>query len=666
MLMSAVLRSKLRHASLYAVVLACFLGPSVNAAPISAIPIEDFFRREKLGSPQLSPSGRYLATVVPVGNRRNLAILDLEQRRAWPITAEKDRDVTGVVWASEDRLLFFMDNDGNESNGIFAVDRDGQRARTLIAPPEVAARNGQAVVLNAAIVSLMDSDTRKVLISASRPTPEGIVVDLETLDIYSGKRQVKRRNPGGIVQWVADENGALVGAVRIKGASSTFLRWDGANEKWIEWSTSSIDKPGWVPAWFSRGLDRWYAASWVNPDGSLRDKAGIFRLDPNTQKLGELVFEHPDVDVSSVISSRKSDQLIGVTINAEKIEQRFLDPAWSKLVAPLAARFPAARVTLTSASRDENRLLFTVWSSTDPGRYFLFDRAKGLFEELGPSRPWLKPETLAPMRPVKIAARDGLVLPGYVTSPRSSGSSERPPMPMVVMPHGGPRARDSYGFDPMVQLLANRGYTVLQVNFRGSVGFGRAFDRAGWREWGGRMQDDITDAVKWAIEQKIADPNKICIFGASYGGYAAMMGLATTPELFRCGINYVGVTDIPLMLETIPLAWEIAREELTLQVGDRKTDLDRLKKTSPVTLAEQIKAPVLMAYGSRDPRVVLDHGRRMETALKAEGVPVELIVKKDEGHGFAKFENQVEWAQRVLDFLARHLAEPSASTARAP
>ena len=179
------------------------------------------------------------------------------------------------------------------------------------------------------------------------------------------------------------------------------------------------------------------------------------------------------------------------------------------------------------------------------------------------------------------------------------------------------------------------------------------------------MQDDITDAVKWAIEQKIADPNKICIFGASYGGYAAMMGLATTPELFRCGINYVGVTDIPLMLETIPLAWEIAREELTLQVGDRKTELERLKKTSPVTLADQIKAPVLMAYGSRDPRVVLDHGRRMETALKAEGVPVELIVKKDEGHGFAKFENQVEWAQRVLDFLARHLGEPSASTAGA-
>lgn len=660
----------MRHRKFYlwlflSLILNVGLLPVVEANQ-SPIPIEDFFRREQLGSPQLSPSGRYLVTVVPVGNRRNIAVLDLEQRKAWPITAEKDRDVSGVVWASEDRLLFFMDNDGNESNGIFAVDRDGQRARTLIAPPEVAARNGQAIVLNAAIVSLMDSDPRKVLISASRPTPEGIVVDLETLDIYSGKRQVKRRNPGGIVQWVADENGALVGAVRIKGTSSTFLRWDEANEKWMEWSTSSIDRPGWVPAWFSRGLDRWYAASWVNPDGSLRDKAGIFRLDPNTQKLGELVFEHPDVDVSSVIGSRKSDQLIGVTINAEKLEQRFLDPAWSKLVAPLAARFPAARVTLTSASRDENRLLFTVWSSTDPGRFFLFDRSKGIFEELGPSRPWLKPETLAPMRPVKIAVRDGLVLPGYVTSPRSSGSSELRPKPMVVMPHGGPRARDSYGFDPMVQLLANRGYTVLQVNFRGSVGYGREFDRAGWREWGGRMQDDITDAVKWAIEQKIADPQKVCIFGASYGGYSAMMGLATTPELFRCGINYVGVTDIPLMLETIPLAWEIAREELTLQVGDRKTELERLKRTSPVNLAGQIMAPVLMAYGSRDPRVVLDHGRRMEAALKAEGVPVELIVKKNEGHGFAKFENQVEWAQRVIDFLAQHLGEPSASTAGAP
>jgi len=226
----------------------------------------------------------------------------------------------------------------------------------------------------------MHSDPRKVLINASRVTREGIVVDLETLEIYSGKRQVKRRNPGGIVQWLADENGALVGAMRIKGSSSAFLRWDEANEIWREWSTSSIDRPGWVPAWFSRGFDRWYVASWVNTDGSLRDKAGIFRLDPNTLKLGESFFEHPDVDVSSVIGCRKSDQLIGVTINAEKLEQRLLDPACSKLVAPMAARFPTSRVTLMSASRDENRFLFTVWSSTDPGRYFLFDRTKGLNE----------------------------------------------------------------------------------------------------------------------------------------------------------------------------------------------------------------------------------------------------------------------------------------------
>lgn len=646
-----------RFRLLLPLVLINVLVPVVNAVQ-SSLPIEDFFRREQLGSPQLSPSGRYLATVVPVGNRRNVAVLDLEQRRAWPITAEKDHDVTDVVWASEDRLLFFMDNDGNESNGLYAVDRDGKRAKTLIAPPEVAARNGQAIVLNTTIVSLMESDPRKVLISVSRPTPEGVVVDLETLDIYSGKRQIRRRNPGGIVSWIADENGVLVGAVRIKGASSTFLRRDEATDGWVEWSTSSVDRPGWVPVWFSRKLDRWYVASWVNADGSLRDKSAIFRLDPASLQLGELVFEHPDVDVSALIGSRKSDQPIAVNVNADKPEQRFLDPDWDKLVAPLMARFPTSRVTLNSASRDENRLVFTVWSSTDPGRYFLFDRVKGLFEELGPSRPWLKAETLAPMQPVRITARDGLTLPGYVTAPRpSSEVSIRQPGPMVVMPHGGPRARDSYGFDPMVQLMANRGYTVLQVNFRGSIGYGRAFDRAGWQEWGGRMQDDITDAVKWAIEQRIADPKRICIFGASYGGYAALMGLATTPELFRCGINYVGVTDLPLLLDTIPLAWEIVREELILQVGDKKTDLERLKRTSPVNLASQIKAPVLMAYGSRDPRVVLDHGRRMEAALRAQGTPVELIIKKNEGHGFSKFENQVDWAQRVLDFLAQHLPD---------
>ena len=642
-----------------------FAGSLIAVAGASPIPVEDFFRREQLGSPQLSPSGRYLATVVPVGNRRNLAILDLEQRKAWPITAEKDRDVTGVIWASEDRLLFFMDNDGAESNGIFAVDRDGKNATTLIAPPEIAARGGQAIVFNVGIVSLMESDPRKVLISSSRPVPEGVTYDLETLDIYSGKRRLKRKNPGGIVQWMADREGAVIGAIKSDEGDSVFMRWDEARGEWKEWSRWSVEKPGWAPVWSNDALDTWYVASYVNPDGSARDKAGIFKLDTATLKPAELVYEHPAVDVSAAVGSRSAQRLIGVAYEAERFEQRFLDPAWAKIVAPLAARFPGARVSLSSASRDENRLLFTVWSSTDPGRYYLFDRAKGRFEELGPSRPWLEPARMAPMKPVTIAARDGLPLPGYLTLPvqGAAGGPTAALPPLVVMPHGGPRARDSYGFDPMVQLLANRGYAVLQVNFRGSVGYGRAFDMAGWRQWGGLMQDDVTDAVKWAIAGKLVDPSRVCIFGASYGGYVAMMGLATTPELYRCGINYVGVTDLPLLMRSYPLNWENAKEDMRKQIGDRSREADRLSRTSPVNLADNIRVPVLMAYGARDPRVVLDHGRRMDAALRERGKPVEFIIKKDEGHGFAKFENQVEWAKRVLDFLDANIGARTASAA---
>jgi dipeptidyl aminopeptidase/acylaminoacyl peptidase len=321
-------------------------------------------------------------------------------------------------------------------------------------------------------------------------------------------------------------------------------------------------------------------------------------------------------------------------------------------------------VTLTSVSNDERRAIFLVSSSDDPGTYFLFDSEKNTFEELAKLMPWLERPKLGRAKPITLKARDGLELHGYLTLPAAGPQRG---LPLVLMPHGGPRGRDFGTFDPLVQLMASRGYGVLQVNFRGSVGYGLAFDKAGWREWGGKMQDDLTDAVRWSVSQGIADPSRICVFGASYGGYAAMMGLAATPELFRCGVDYVGVTDINLLLRTIPRAWETARAELNLQIGDPKADKDLLAARSPVNLAQNIRVPVLMAYGKRDPRVVFQHATRFEDALQRAKVPYELIVKTNEGHGYAKFENQVEFGTRLVEFLGKYIgpataAAPAATT----
>ena len=628
----------------------------------NSIPVSDFYKRPPMTGFQLSPNGKYLAAVVPIGQRRNVAVIDLETRKAWPVTSITKQDIGGFVWASDDRLLFFLDNEGNESRGIFAVDRDGKNPKMLIEPPESQIRSGRFEVLGADIVSLMENDPERVLISVSRVQDEGIVQDIETLNIYTGKRLRKIKNPGKITSWIADRNGEVIGAVRVDGVETSFLFRDGESKEFEEWSRSRTGQPSWSPAYISQSREKWYVSSRLDAAGNTRDKAAIFRFDPKTRKIGELVYEHPDVDVGGVLGSRVADDMIGVSYSADKPQQVIFDPTIKALQGTLKARFPNQQVFLSSASRDEQKMIFAVTSSTNPGRFFLFDRGKNAFEELASVLPWLKESQLSPMKPLKIAARDGLMLPSYLTIPRQSNGKN---LPLVLMPHGGPRARDFYGFDPLVQIMANRGYAVLQVNFRGSVGYGLAFDKAGWRQWGGAMQQDLIDALKWTIAEGIADPQRICIFGASYGGYATMMGLVQNPELFKCGINYVGVTDLPLLLRTIPRAWEPLREDIKLQIGEGKSDLAELEARSPTRFADRIKAPVLMAYGARDPRVVLEHARMMERELKKNSVPYELIVKKDEGHGYAKFDNQVEFGEKVAAFLDKHIGAGAAGSAPA-
>jgi dipeptidyl aminopeptidase/acylaminoacyl peptidase len=319
-------------------------------------------------------------------------------------------------------------------------------------------------------------------------------------------------------------------------------------------------------------------------------------------------------------------------------------------------------VTPSSISDDEKLMVITVWSSTRPAIYYLLDVENRQMEELAAAYDWLDEENLGEMQPVWIEARDGLKLPAYLTLPPGSDGKN---LPMVINPHGGPRARDTYGFRPDVQLMANRGYAVLQVNFRGSTGYGQEFDKAGWRKWGFEMQDDITDAVRWAVDQGIADPDRVCIYGGSYGGYAAMAGITFTPELYQCAINYVGVTDIELLFETMPAAWKRALPSMKKQIGDPEKEADMLADRSPINHVDKIQVPLLMAYGLQDPRVVIDHALDLEKELKKHEVDYELIIEKKEGHGFVRFENQVEFYSKLIEVLDEHLKKTEESVAAA-
>jgi len=622
------------------------------------IPVEDFFKRSDFSNYQLSPDGKYLAAISPIGQRRNIAVIDLETRSAVAVTGMKHADVTGFMWANNDRLLYFMDKDGNEAFGIFAVNKDGSRPRTLIEPPETQIRGGSRIIRTASVVNRLKNEPNYVLVSVSRIFHETVIQDIKRMNIISGRSSMVERNPGYIVSYLSNVNGDVIGALEFKDGKRKVMYRSTPKDDWRTLIEFEDAVGGFFPAWLSNDGSRMYVSSNVTPEGNIRDKAAIYRYDLENNKIGELIFEHDVVDVTGVTGSELMDEIVFVTYNDERPGRFYVDDKWEQLLTSIEAAFTDRIVSVTSITEDETKLIITAWNSRNAAAYYLYDRSTNSMEELGAAYDWLDENDLGEMTPVTIEARDGLRLPAYLTLPPDSDGKN---LPMVINPHGGPRGRDTWGFRSEVQLMANRGYAVLQVNFRGSTGYGQAFDKAGWKKWGLEMQDDITDSVQWAIDEGIADPDRICIYGGSYGGYATMAGITFTPDLYQCAINYVGVTDIELLFKTMPAAWRRLLPEMKRAIGDPKLDKELLHDRSPINHVDKIKVPLLMAYGLRDPRVVIDHAHNLEKQLKRYEIDYELMIKKKEGHGYRKFENQVEFYTKLIDFLDANLKKRESS-----
>jgi dipeptidyl aminopeptidase/acylaminoacyl peptidase len=613
------------------------------------VPVEDFFKRSEFTSFQLSPDGKYLAAIAPIKERRNIAVA---------VTAVKDRDVNGFMWANDNRILFFMDKDGNESFGIFAVNKDGSRPRTLIEPAETQIRGGSRIIRTAAIINRLKHEPNYVLVSTPRIYHDTVIQDVKKMNIINGRSTLVERNPGDVDGYITNEVGDVVGAVATKDGKRRVLFRDTPKDDWRTLIEFEEYYGGFFPVWISKDASRMYVSSNVTPEGDVRDKAAIYRYDLENNSIGELIFEHDAVDVSGVAGSSVKDDIVYVAYNSEKPDRYYVDEKWEQILTGIENAFADKVASVTSVSEDETKIVIAAWNSRHAASYYLYDAATNSMEELGMAYDWLDENDLGEMTPVTIEARDGLKLPAYLTLPPDSDGQN---LPLVINPHGGPWARDTWGFRPDVQLMANRGYAVLQVNFRGSTGYGQEFVRASWKKWGLEMQDDISDAVQWAVDEGIADPDRVCIYGGSYGGYAAMAGITFTPDLYKCAINYVGVTDIELLFETMPANWRRDLTGFKRMVGDPKEDKELLYDRSPINHVDKIKVPLFMAYGLEDPRVVIDHAYNLEKQLEHYEVDYELMVKKKEGHGYRKFENQVEFYSKMIDFLDANLKTPQSA-----
>jgi dipeptidyl aminopeptidase/acylaminoacyl peptidase len=627
------------------------------ATPVLAAdppPIESFFRLPQYTRMQLSPDGQWLAALAPVRGNQNLVLFDLATKKATAVTAMEGIDVVSFAWLGNERLLLQTGQRGKRvddlqsgSGQLWAVNRDGSDERRLNETNELAFAPRALRV-----VQLLPGDTtdfigQEYIFDRHGGHPGALV----RVDSRSGRRSpiaIGQPASGEMEDWVVDRKGvARVLSVVSKGMLGIYYR---ASDEapWQKLDEFSTLAAGWRPLAVADDDKTLIVSAYRGGD-----KASIVRYDPVARQFGEVMAHHPQVDLQRLV--RDDGRPVGVRYEADRGGVAFFDEALARVQKAIDATFPDA-VNVLTWSRDRSRFIVFSYSDRSPGSFYLFDAKAGRMQWLADVMPWIEPKKMSPMRAVHYKARDGLDIPAFLTVP--AGKDARG-LPLVMVIHGGPWVNgDRWGFDAEAQFLASRGYAVLQPNYRGTRHYGWKHYSASFGQWGLAMQEDIEDGVRWAVEQGIADPKRVAIYGGSYGGYATMMGLAKTPDLFRCGVDYVGVTDLPLFLT---MTWadyassELVEHELYKTVGDPDRDAERLRRTSPVYLAERIKAPVLLAYGAADRRVPIEHGTRMKAALDRAGVKYEWMVMEGEGHGFRALDNQKAFYGAMEKFLAANL-----------
>jgi dipeptidyl aminopeptidase/acylaminoacyl peptidase len=648
--MACLSRSSLRQlqgALLLALAFAtrALLAPAAaQEAPPPQFPVKDFFSNPERAYFRLSEDGRTLGFMQPVaapdgGRRLNVFVQPLQGSRLVgkprQLTSETARDINLYYWKGSQTILYDKDFGGDENFHVVAVDVKSGKVHDLTPGDKV----------RASILDILRDDPHHILVSHNRR--DARVFDVYRIDVRTGKESLIAQNPGDIIGWMTDHAGRLRVAVKTEGLNTSVLYR--ADEKAAFKPIITTDyKTEVEPAFFTFDNRRLYAIS-----NRGRDKKALVVIDPARPAKEEVLFAHPDVDLSGAAYSRLRKKLTVAEYQTAKPERKFFGAQARTLFDRISAKLPGYELVLQSNTKAEDKYIVAAFNDRTPGGRYLYDEKTDSIAKLGDINPKLPVAAMAPMKPVQYRSRDGLTINGYLTLPVGR---EPKNLACVVNPHGGPWYRDGWGYNPEVQFLANRGFCVLQMNFRGSLGYGRAFWEASFGQWGLKMQDDITDGVQWLIAQGIADPKRVAIYGGSYGGYATLAGVTFTPDLYAAAVDYVGVSNLFTFMETMPPYWKPMLPKFHDMVGDPQKDAERLRATSPVFHADKIKTPLMVVQGARDPRVNKNESDQMVAALKERGVAVEYMLKENEGHGFRNEENQFEFYGRMASFLQQHLS----------
>ncbi len=608
--------------------------------------VDDFIKFPKYRTIKISPDGRHIAANYQDGSRVNLVIIELGSnkiRGTYEFT--ENRQIRNFYWANPERLLMEVTEvKGNldkraKPSMLYAGNVDGRKRKWLVSQGDSRGANHYGY---GGIVDLLKDEPNHIIVALFKRGG----VKLQKVDIRNGRMKYIG-GPNEEVHFVAlDRNHEprFAGRMEEDGTQSLLIRHgDGAD--WRPFRLEGpTERPSVSPLGFSKDNRYYYFLS-----NHEVPQLALYSYEMETGEIRQ-IYHNRRVDIMGGVFS-SDNELLGVSLVPDTPAIYWVNKAHpeTRLIRNLMASFPGAVVRMTSYTRDRKKAILHVYSDTNPGMFYLFDVEKNKASYLTEAYPWLKEEDMAVMEPIEVTARDGMQLYGYLTRPKGAEKN----LPLIVNPHGGPHGpRDVWGFNPEVQFLASRGYAVLQINFRGSGGYGVDYERAGYKKWGTDMQNDLTDSVHWLIEQGIVDRDRICIYGGSYGGYAALMSVVREPDLYKCAIGYVGVYDLPLMKKAgdIPKS-RGGRIYLERVLPDT---VEEQRAQSPAYNADRIKAAVFLAHGERDQRVPMAQGRSMRKALDKAGKPY-LWMQRDEGHGYFQQKNRHDFYSRMEAFFAEHL-----------
>lgn len=623
----------------------------VGSPRVFGLEIKDFARHSEFYNVKISPDGKHLAVLMNNDGGKTLAFLETDTLKpVFALKADRKDSPAEFYWVNNERVVVQVGRSHGSlerpflTGELYAVNYDGTKARMI-----AGLRSKGGIKLSASGYFLLDNlegdDDNILAYKRVFDRSGGASPEVVKLHVYTGKERRVKRAPMGYGSFLIDNEGIPRFATGVTSEGKTKLYYSGG--KGERWTLFKEEFEGeFEPLGFSADNQSIYVLQ--------SDDAGPQGLYTYNLTSGEskLLYRSEIADPTYAIHSNLNE-IYGLRMDEDYPTYLFIKPDTkeAQVHKALVGAFNGDAVEITSKTRDASQMVISVRGDRNPGTFYLVDTDKLSARFLMSARPWLKAESLAATEPFRLTTPDGLTINGYLTLPKGKSSN----LPTVVMPHGGPHVRDYWGFDRDVQLLASQGYAVVQVNFRGSTGYGKAFEQAGWAEWGGKIQDDITLATRYAIQSGVADKDRVCLYGASFGGYSALQSAIREPELYQCAIGYVGVYDLPMLYKEGDIKtqkWGDAYLDKTLG-----TDMVLLKAQSPALNVDKLKAPVLIIHGEEDERAPIEHAEALRDALDKKGHSYQWLVKDKEGHGFYNQDNVVELYQTVLSFLNTHIGK---------